>query len=167
MDWTWFKGFKLWTPDKTFEINKFLFYSIISDLLNWFPIIGIGRAMTRIPKMAQTAPTSRPRPVIGTTCKKIGSMEIFLWISIFLFELMEFCVFYHICICGVVFWYSMITIFIYALKLYISSKSTANLNSTYFMYSIINLYFHLSIPNGGHGDERPPVGVQHRFHCVL
>ena len=38
--------------------------------------------MTRIPKMAQTAPTSRPRPVIGTTCKKIGSMEIFLWIFI-------------------------------------------------------------------------------------
>ena len=74
--------------------------------------------MTRIPKMAQTAPTSRPRPVIGTTCKKIGSMEIFLWISIFLFELMEFCVFYHICICGVVFWYSMITILIYALKLF-------------------------------------------------
>ena len=122
--------------------------------------------MTRIPKMAQTAPTSRPRPVIGTTCKKIGSMEIFLWISIFLFELMEFCVFYHICICGVVFWYSMITILIYALKLF-----EINCQLKFYVFYVFNnksvFVFHLSIPNGGHGDERPPVGVQHRFHCVL
>ena len=69
------KGSKLWTQFETVQILPLP----CRHLLNWLPMIGMGRAMTRIPKMAQTAPTRRPSPVMGTTCI---CMYIYIYIHI-------------------------------------------------------------------------------------
>ena len=111
------KGSKLWTQFETIQILPLP----CRHLLNWLPMIGMGRAMTRIPKMAQTAPTRRPSPVMGTTCI---CMYIYIYIHINIYTVQ---IYYMLISLSVIVFLST---FVFSLKAHLSISNSGHGNES-------------------------------------